>query len=256
MDPLISQLQKVGLPSYESSVYAVLLAQSPASASFIAKKCHLARSTVYTALSGLVAKGLVGTTYKNEVKQFIAEDITSIENLLKNERNKLDQRFQTLSTLKKSLPSLKKSQALVPQIIFFEGQEGLKKIYLDMMLEAPKNATLYLIRDEFVWENNWQFIFETDWHDRIARIKKEKNIQTKLLVNGSAIEQNHRQFYELKQGLSWHFFPSAGELTHFAIYILADVVCILSIENNNLIGIKIVNENIAENFKNVFTALW
>lgn len=42
----------------------------------------------------------------------------------------------------------------------------------------------------------------------------------------------------------------------FALYLLADTVNILSMEQHQLVGIKIVNETIAENLQRMFAAIW
>jgi len=74
------QLISLGFSDYEAGIYLELVKQSPASATFLAKKLKLSRSTVYTAIERLVARGVVGVSYRNEVKQFIAEPPTVIPN--------------------------------------------------------------------------------------------------------------------------------------------------------------------------------
>jgi sugar-specific transcriptional regulator TrmB len=44
---IVNQLRVLGLGDYEAAVYAVLLETSPQSATVIAKKCALSRSSVY-----------------------------------------------------------------------------------------------------------------------------------------------------------------------------------------------------------------
>src|SRR6185503_18505948 len=78
MNDLATDLKEIGLNDHEARIYGALLSSSPASATSLAKKCALSRSSVYTTLSLLISKGLVGTTYKNEVKQFIAEDVNAL----------------------------------------------------------------------------------------------------------------------------------------------------------------------------------
>src|SRR6185436_15154103 len=125
MEQIIQQLKKLGLGDHEALVYSALLGSSPASATFIAKKCNLSQSSVYTTLSSLIAKGLVATTYKNDVKQFIAQDYFTLEQLLKKEKNTIDEKFKTLELLRDSFQFFGKSNINIPQVIFFEGQEGL-----------------------------------------------------------------------------------------------------------------------------------
>jgi hypothetical protein len=42
----------------------------------------------------------------------------------------------------------------------------------------------------------------------------------------------------------------------FVIYVLHETVSILSMEEGNLVGIKITNRHIAKNFEQVFAAMW
>jgi len=256
MEQISQQLKTLGLGDYEALIYSQLLETSPVSATTLAKKCHLSRSSVYTTLSSLIAKGLVGTTYKNEIKQFVAEDYSALEQFLQKQKNEVEEKFKNLTALKDSFKLLAKNNLNIPQIIFFEGQEGLKKIYLSMMREAPKNSTLYLLRDEFVWQPEWKFIFQMEWHDRVKRLKIEKNIKTKLLINNSITEKKNEKTYKNKKGLEYKFLSKAHQIKQFAIYIIADTVSILSMEKNNLVGIKITNQHLADNFKEIFETMW
>ena len=80
------QLQQLGLPDDEARILGVLYEQSPVGASCIAKKLDLSRSTVYTAIASLTAKGLLATTYKNEVKQFVPAGPETLERMVRFER--------------------------------------------------------------------------------------------------------------------------------------------------------------------------
>ena len=256
MNSATSDLQQLGLSDYEAKIYTALLEQSPASATHVAKICNLSRSSVYTVLAALSAKGLVGTTYKNNVKQFIVSDIDALEQMLLSEKRNVDERLKKFSELKIQLTNKTQQEKNIPQTIFFEGQEGLKKIYLSMMRKAAPNTTLLLIRDEFVWQPEWKFIFESPWHDRIKKIKIEKNITTKLLINKSPIEKKHLPLYQSKKKLVYNFLPQTSLISQFALYIIGDMCSILSIEQGNLAGVHIINQRIADNFKNLFEGLW
>jgi len=256
MNDIITQLQGFGLGDHESRVYSALLETSPANATLIAKKCSLSRSSVYTTLSSLIAKGLVGTTYKNEVKQFVAEGPGSLRQMLDIQKKELDGRYRVFDALQKNIEQLGGSSLHVPQITFFEGQEGLKKIYLSMMRKARKDSTLLLLRDEFVWDPEWSFIFESEWHGKIKKVKQEKNIKTRLLINDSAAEKKYAALYRKTKGLKVAKIPAAQAVKKFAIYIMDDMVSIMSIERNNLVGIHMVNAHIAKNFTSFFDVLW
>jgi len=256
MQDITKQLEQLGLGGYEAVVYKALLTASPAGASVIAKQCNLSRSSVYTTLAALIVKGLVGTTYKNDIKQFIAQDYATLEHMLEREERQLEVKKGVLKNLRESFQRVRQTNLNIPQMIFFEGQEGLKRIYSSMMRQAPPHSVLYLCRDEFVWQPEWRFIFEADWHDRVKRMKMEKRITTKLLVNDSAEERRHNAYYHSRKHLAIRFLRPPHTLKQFAVYIIGDIVSILSMENSNLVGMKVTNRHFATNFISIFESLW
>ena len=125
-----------------------------------------------------------------------------------------------------------------------------------MIREAPENSRMYILRDEFIWRSEWAFVFKKEWHERVSRLKREKNMQTALLVNDTPLERTKTAFYNSRKGLEWHFLPKNQPVKNFALYILGDTAGILSLEQNNLVGLKIVNVTIAENLKTVLATIW
>lgn len=250
------QLINIGLNEHEADAYLVLAEHSPSSATYIAKKLQQSRSTVYTSLERLIAKGLVLTTYKNEVKQFSAEGSSAIEDLLVREKRNLDEKFEIFKTLSEQLKFLSSGGAHIPNISFFEGQDSLKRVYLGMLREANKNSVMHVMRDEFKWEKEWSFLLKEEWKAKVRRLRAEKNIATRLLVNDSKIEREQANYYRGRKHLEFRYLPKSVNLKKFVIYILGDTVSILSLEKNYPIGIKIVNRHIADNFLQMFLAIW
>jgi sugar-specific transcriptional regulator TrmB len=255
-EQLKQQLEQVGLSRYEAMIFAVLTETSPAGASYVARKCKLSRSSVYTALDSLVSKGLVGVSYKNEVKQFVAQDFTAVENVVRAEKARVVKKAEALGDVRNSMELMVKGAINVPKVMVFEGQEGLRKIYMSMMMQARANSTLYLLRDEFVWADDWKFIFEEEWHERVKRIKIEKNITTKLLINQSKEEKAHIPRYKQTRGLEFRFLGEKDSVKEFALYVLDDTVSTLSMEQGNLVGVRTVNLHLARNHVKIFQALW
>ena len=253
---ITQQLQQVGFSDHEARIYLELLRLSPANATLLAKKTNIARSSVYLAMNALAARGLVGVTFKNGVRQFVAEDPKALQELLDSEQQQLTQKIAITSGIVDSLRLLQKSDLHVPNIVFFEGQESLKKIYLGMLREARPNSTMLLIRDEFVWDPAWEFIFQEEWNDLVRRLRIEKNIATRILINPSRLEKSKRGYYTARRALETRYLPSEHAVHNFAIYIMNDMTSILSMEQNNVMGIKITNDHITRNFAALFEGLW
>ena len=250
------ELQKLGLPEYEAKILATLYEQSPVGASFIARQLGLSRSSVYTALAGLTAKGLVATTYKNEVKQFVPASPDTLARLVADERKQLEAKERLIEDLKQHLAATKGGDLHVPQVMLFEGVGGLQRIYLAMLRDARPQAELLVLRSEFLWEPVWSFAWTEEWRSRIRRWKQEKDIRTKLLVNPSTIEKEKAEYYRTRFQLAFRYLPPAHAMDRFALYIIGDTAAIMSFETGNLIGIKVVNVHLAENLAKLFDGLW
>jgi DNA-binding MarR family transcriptional regulator len=249
-DELQKSLKELGLTGHEPAIYAALLRQSPAGAAWIARECGLSRSSVYTTLSALQAKGLVGTTHENEVKQFVAGGQEALVELLRRDRALAEERIARAQ----ALPLARLVGAQIPQIVHFEGQQGLKRIYLDMLRAAPVGSTISILRDEFIWRPEWAFVFEDDWHQRVRRLRVEKNLRTRLLVNRSPVERRHAAYYKSRAGLERRYLKKP--VRDFGLYLAGDTAAILSLPSHNLIGLRIINRDLSGNLQQVFDALW
>lgn len=253
-DELRNTLQRLGLIGHEPAVFGSLLAHSPASAAWIAKQCGLSRSSVYATLGVLVGRGLVGVTHKNDVKQFVAEGATALVESLRAQQQVAAERVERATELVESLSRIADASAQVPQIAHFEGAEGLRRIYLAMLRSAPPGATMRILRDEFIWQPAWAFVFEPAWRARVKRHKVEKKLSTRLLVNRSAEERRHARYYATRPNLERRYLPRP--VTRFGLYLVGDAAALLSLDAHNLIGIQIVNRHLARNLEVIFDTLW
>ena len=125
-----------------------------------------------------------------------------------------------------------------------------------MLRSAPKGSTMYVIRDEFKWEKEWSFVLSQEWKDKVRRLRAENAIATKMLINDSKEERGHLEYYRTRKHLEFRFLPKGQDVEKFVIYVLGDTVSILSMEQHNLVGIKITNRHIAKNYEQLFGAMW
>ena len=253
-DELRNTLERLGLSGHEPAVYAALLQQSPASAAWVAKQCGLSRSSVYATLGVLTGKGLVGITHKNDVQQFVAGGAAALLESLKTDAKLAEERVDRAAALVDQLAKLAEATAQVPQIIHFEGAEGLRRIYLAMLRTAPKGAVMRILRDEFIWQPAWAFVFEEPWRARVKRYKAASELSTRLLVNRSTEERTHARYYAGRPHLERRYLPKP--VARFGLYLVGDTAAILSLDANHLLGIRIVNRQIASNLEVMFDSLW
>lgn len=132
-DELRNTLERLGLSGHEPAVYGALLERSPAGATWIAKRCGLSRSSVYATLAVLVGRGLVGVTHEQDVKQFTTGGATALLEALRSQQREATARVERASQLVDALARIGSVGENEPQVIHFEGAEGLRRIYLAML---------------------------------------------------------------------------------------------------------------------------
>jgi DNA-binding MarR family transcriptional regulator len=254
MDELRVSLGRLGLGHHEAMLYAALLERSPASAAWLARKCGMARSSVYTALGTLADKGLVGTTHEGEARRFVAQGHSALMDLLHQEQERAATRVALGEALRGQFERLRSEKAETPQVVFFEGQEGLKRVYLSLLRQRP--AELCLLRDEFLFTPPWAFVFDKPWKDRVRELKRAHPLHTRLLLNRSEEEQARGPFYRSRPQLEHRFLPVGFRLERFALYLAGDSVAVMSMEEGNLVGVQLDSPHLARNFAALFGALW
>lgn len=120
------ELTNLGLSPEEAKVYLSILELGGSYASNISKKAQVNRATCYHTLSNLKAKGLINSYNKNKITWFNAENP---KKLIKSQQEKLE----IANNLLPQLLSISNSITFKPKIRFYEGLEGAKEIFEDIL---------------------------------------------------------------------------------------------------------------------------
>src|SRR3989344_1034640 len=129
-------LKNLGLSEAESKIYIAALELGKSLPKHLAEKANIKRPTLYEFLPQMMEQGLLSETTIGKRRYFIAEDP---QILLEKKQVEIDQ-------LEKLIPELRillLASTTKPKIIFYQGIEGVKKIYLDNLRE--KKPTLNFI---------------------------------------------------------------------------------------------------------------
>jgi len=131
---IVDHLKKIGINSTEVKVYlAALSIGIPQTSGVLANRSQLKSSTTSMALKSLIKKGLISSYSKDVYIYYVAEPPESLLGFLDRKQNDLEAlRQQTI----KLLPAIKSTQYIYsakPKIKVFEGIEGIKKVFLDML---------------------------------------------------------------------------------------------------------------------------
>ncbi len=140
-EEIIKSLISFGLSEKEASVYYSALELGRATVTEISRKAGIHRTTGYSILNSLVAKGLVNISGKEPKQEYLAETPDIILERLREEQKKIE---KNIEHAEKFLPTLRSIQKIEdrPQIKFYEGIEGLKSVYEDT-LTAKEQIVAY-----------------------------------------------------------------------------------------------------------------
>jgi len=132
-DELKKILLGIGFSVKEADVYLAILTLGRGTASKIAREAHIERTTVYDILNSLFDRGLVTLTGKEPKQEYVAESPDQLKEHLEEE---FDKKLKDLKQVESILiPQLKSIHNVGnrPKVMFYEGEEGLKRVYEDTL---------------------------------------------------------------------------------------------------------------------------
>lgn len=123
----------LGLKEKEADVYLAILTLGQGTASQIARRAHIVRTTVYDILGLLFDKGLVTLTGKEPKQEYVAEPPENLQIYIEGELSK--KKAEVEEVRKFLLPQLKSihNTGNRPKVMFYEGREGLEHVYEDTL---------------------------------------------------------------------------------------------------------------------------
>jgi len=118
-------IDNLGFSSKKAKIYITLLELGEATASSIAKKSLLKRTTVYNILPELMQAGLITTTKRQKKKYFFIEDPRRL-------KEEVEEKMENISKIIPNLQTIQNIFPYKPKITFYEGLGGVKEIYDDI----------------------------------------------------------------------------------------------------------------------------
>ncbi len=243
-------LQQTLLSKEQAVVYSVLVKNGPLPAGRLYQKTPLKRSLVYKLLDQLVELGLVR---KNEVKGkvaiFLAEHPSKIRELFERKQNEASQAQSLLETVMPVLLSDFNLTVGKPGIQFFEGVEGLKKIYKDTL--RPNNRIYALLSPDIIEPSLKKWLDST-----YVRKRANMNIPAKVIVASSdktsAYTELDKKYLRETTVVPRTKFPIDAEIDIYQ----PNKVAFISFQKKELIGIILESPAIYNTMKAFFDLAW
>lgn len=146
------ELKEIGLNEKEAKVYLAALELGEATVQEIARKSGVKRPTVYLEAESLKQKGLISTIKKTKKTLYYAENPRVIETIL-------DEKKRRLLGIMPGLLSITNLLDKKPIIRFFEGREGVKEVYKDILANPGYEACAWFSRPMIEFEERFFYDF-------------------------------------------------------------------------------------------------
>ncbi len=228
--------KELGLNEREIKVYVCLIKEGELTATKIANFTKINRTTVYLELDNLIEKGLANFIIKDSKKYFNATPPEKLLDILEERKRKLKNVVTELNNLKKSPEKV--------GVRYFEGKEGVKNLYLDVMKED---------KDVFVFGGTG-IGFKTFkyYYPQIYRQYENKKFRGKMIVN-SGTEKDF-EIYK-KFNVEVRHVPK-GYDSKVTTIVYGDKVALQSLQEDNIYFLLIEDKNLAMSYRNTFNFMW
>ena len=235
---LENTLKGIGFTTKEAKIYLANLELGTAKPSQISEKSRLNRITAYEVLKKLKEKEIVLEIVKNKVKYYSP---VNPETIIAKAKSRL-------TIAEKSLPELLSINNLnlkKPRVLFFEGLEGIKKIYEDSLTSKTEILTFTNAK------NVYKILADFDAYYVSRRVKKGIKVRGIALAdeNGQRAKEEGEKVLREARLVPAHQYDFTNE-----IMIYDQKVAIVSLLEK--VGVIIESADIAKTQREIFKMAW
>ena len=240
MELIVQIQQNLGLNPKEASTLLAVLEIGPASISDIAKRAKIKRPTVYYLVEELIKKGLVLKVPSGKRVFYKASEPKRILSLL-------DQRKQNFEKILPILEALFLTKPNQPKVRFYEGKEGLKNIYEEMLNTHKKVYTIFSF-DDFLT------VFTEKDNEHFFQILKNSGGILYDLIKPTSLAKKSVKAETYRKGVAKiKFLPENFKVTIDQM-VTGNKVAMISFKS--LAGVIIEDQDIADSQKEFIKYLW
>ena len=242
---MLTNLLKLGLSTTEAKVYLACLETNGGAVSTISKRAGIERVGCYHTLENLIKKRLINHYTKNGVKYFFPEPANQVLKLAEEQVN-------IAKSIIPELLSRTNALAFKPKIRFYEGQEGIERVFTESLMA----------KEEILGYTNLKNVtdFFPPFFKKYTHTKLEKKIKTRYLSPNTVDSVS-----VLKPFLPRTFDPNLIEillvnkeqfLFENEVLIFGNSVGIVSLNENELLGLIVESPTFSRTMKAVFDLAW
>lgn len=241
--------QELGLSEITQKIFNDLIVNGATTASKLADRVGIPRSSVYDHLKILIKNGLVTERKEEYKKVFQIDDVRNIQEILNDKIKALEVEKKQFEL---SLPSLLQKVAFVePQIKFYSGKGGMKQVMNHIMLNRNIETILFWPMSEMMKVLGPEYLKELN-EKRVKRNiflraiwPKDKTLNTKKYPYLKGGEETLRDLRFAPKGMTWNM----------GYWLYEDRVAFLSSEKEGF-GFVVQSKDFANLIKLQFEEMW
>jgi HTH-type transcriptional regulator, sugar sensing transcriptional regulator len=235
----------LGLNKKEAETFLKLLELGAQPISVIAKQIGIPRSTMYTIIDQLTKLHLVENFERVGIRYVKCIPVKDIEGVLKSKERKIEQTINLLNENLPQLESLENNLSYAPRIKYYEGKEGIMKMYEGVLQEEGFSA---FFNPALVKKHMPQYHYE------IPETMRKRKMKALEIITISPAAQEYKKLYQSKIH-QIKILPKDAKLPSDTI-ICKDKIYMVSYGEKDMAGIEIINQSLATSQQTIFNQLW
>jgi len=239
------QLEQLGFNEKEAKVYLASLQLGQDTAWHISRKCGLKRSTTYFVLSELVERGLISVWKTKKATLFRAANPKKLFTQIKRKE-------ETLTEIFPLLQSIYNFDEDRPNIHIFEGREGMRQIYAEIVEYLGRGKEILCWGDiSHIWDllEDVTQKYLTQARSRRFEIKEILNEKEGNKEYVKSIRKNKNPNHQIR------FLPEEKSFSGNDNIVFGDKLAVFSTQNK-LFATVIESQDISRSYKILFDLAW
>lgn len=233
-------IEQLGYSPHEVRVYLAALELGGSTATDIAEKAKMPRTTVNLTIDSLHRKGLLDAYLQHRRKIWTAVHPNKLLIRLKEHE-------AALRTVLPELQSLHRDTDTKPAVRTYSGAEEIRQIMNDILETKHHLSAIHL------WDE-WVALLGRGYMDDFIETRVRQNIRTRLLVpktkTSLALKEKDAKELRITQ-----FLPDGVTIDN-SNFIYGNKVAIISVKSKQPVGILIEDEDISHTMRVFFDSLW
>jgi len=235
-------LSQIGLNNLEMECYLALIKKSPQRASDLTKALSTPKATVLAALYRLSDEfNIVKRSKKKNSYLFLVEDLQDLVRHLEHKQTEINQNKKAIESFLPELRSMQSYEVNKPKIYYYEGKEGMKRAFEQVLEEADEIIGYGSNEDDVKYLPK---LYPDYYEQRVAKKIPVKAIVPASLFNTEEILKN-----EIKYLRKNHLIPEQFSYP-IQVNIYRNTAVFYSFEENFALVIK--SKPMAECLKKIF----